>query len=69
MFAATMGASIDGARTLTRLDHLSKAIWQALTAGAVGVADAQALAESQHGQQGRRTRLYAPRPCLRASSA
>ena len=52
MFAATMGASIDGARTLTRLDHLSKAIWQALTAGAVGDADAQALAERLHTRRG-----------------
>ena len=29
MFADTMAAAIDAARTLTRLDHLSRAIWQA----------------------------------------
>src|SRR5215203_5591216 len=48
LFTDTMSAAIDGARTLTRLDHLSKAIWQGLTAGAVGDDDAQALAERLH---------------------
>jgi hypothetical protein len=47
-FCDQMTAAIDGARTLTRLDHLSKAIWQGLTAGAVGDADAQSLAEQLH---------------------
>src|SRR5215218_341127 len=46
-----MSAAIDGARTLTRLDHLSKAIWQALAAGAVGDDDAQALAERLHARR------------------
>src|SRR5215217_4587384 len=44
-FCNQMGAAIDGARTLTRLDHLSRAIWQGLAAGAVADDDAQALAE------------------------
>ena len=48
MFTDIMAASIDAARTLTRLDHLSRAIWQALAAGAVGDDDAQALAERLH---------------------
>src|SRR5215213_7122692 len=47
-FCSQMAAAIDGARTLTRLDHLSKAIWQALAADAVGDDDAQALAERLH---------------------
>src|SRR3954454_1147016 len=42
-FCNQTAAAIDGARTLTRLDHLSKAIWQALAAGAVGDDDAQSL--------------------------
>src|SRR5689334_15986792 len=46
-----MSAAIDGARTLTRLDHLSKAIWQALAAGAVGDDDAQSLAERLHARR------------------
>src|SRR5215218_6248983 len=46
-----MSAAIDGARTLTRLDHLSKAVWQALVAGAVGDDDAQALAERLHARR------------------
>src|SRR5215218_7246216 len=46
-----MSAAIDGARTLTRLDHLSKAIWQALAAGAVGDGDAQSLAERLHARR------------------
>src|SRR5918998_1269682 len=44
-FCDQMAAAIDGARTLTRLDHLSRSIWQGLAAGAVGDDDAQALAE------------------------
>src|SRR3982751_1350014 len=46
-----MSAAIDGARTHTRLDHLSKAIWQGLAAGAVGDDDAQALAERLHARR------------------
>jgi len=51
LFTDTMSAAIDGARTLTRLDHLSKAIWQALAAGAVGDDDAQSLAERLHARR------------------
>src|SRR3954465_14531441 len=43
-----MAAALDGARTLTRLDQLSRSIWQGLAAGAVGDNDAQALAERLH---------------------
>jgi hypothetical protein len=46
-----MAAAIDGARTLTRLDHLSRSIWQGLAAGAVGDDDAQALAERLHARR------------------
>src|SRR5829696_2869582 len=51
MFADTMSAAIDAARTLTRLDHLSRAIWQGLTAGAVGDDAAQNLAERLHARR------------------
>src|SRR3954471_5507033 len=47
-FCDQMAAAIDGARTLTRLDHLSRLIWQGLAAGAVADDDAQALAERLH---------------------
>ena len=47
-FCDQMTAAIDGARTLTRLDHLSRAIWQGLAAGAVADDNAQALAERLH---------------------
>src|SRR4029079_2592881 len=51
MFCAQMAAAIDGARTLTRLDHLSRSIWQGLAAGAVGDDDAQSLAERLHARR------------------
>jgi hypothetical protein len=51
-FCDQMSAAIDGARTLTRLDHLSRSIWQGLAAGAVGDDDAQALAERLHAHRG-----------------
>jgi hypothetical protein len=51
-FCNQMAAAIDGARTLTRLDHLSRSIWQGLTAGAVADDDAQALAERLHARRG-----------------
>src|SRR5215212_9130364 len=57
-FSNQMSAAIDGARTLTRLDHLSRSIWQSLAAGAVGDDDAQSLAE----------RLHARRTVLRGES-
>src|SRR4051812_45694050 len=47
-FCDQMTAAIDGARTLTRLDHLSRSIWQGLAAGAVADDDAQTLAERLH---------------------
>src|SRR5215207_6283571 len=51
MFCDQMAAAIDGARTLTRLDHLSRSIWQSLAAGAVGDDDAQGLAERLHARR------------------
>src|SRR3954463_2340093 len=51
-FCDQMGAAIDGARTLTRLDHLSRSTWQGLAAGAVADDDAQALAELLHARRG-----------------
>src|SRR4051794_39410010 len=51
-FCDQMAAAIDGARTLTRLDHLSRSIWQGLAAGAVADDDAQGLAERLHARRG-----------------
>src|SRR4051794_17717553 len=51
-FCNQMTAAIDGARTLTRLDHLSRSIWEGLAVGAVGDDDAQALAERLHARRG-----------------
>src|ERR1051325_8562836 len=51
-FCDQMTAVIDGARTLTRLDHLSRSIWQGLAAGAVADDDAQSLAERLHARRG-----------------
>ena len=51
MFSQQMADAIVHARTLTRLDHLSKAIWQGLVAGAVGDDDAQRLAELIHARR------------------
>src|SRR4051795_4769890 len=50
-FCDQMAAAIDSARTLTRLDHLSRSIWQGLAAGAVADDDAQALAEQLHARR------------------
>src|SRR3954452_6252833 len=50
-FCDQMAAAIDGARTLTRLDHLSRSIWQGVTAGTVADDDAQALAERLHARR------------------
>src|SRR5215207_5526884 len=50
-FCNQMAAAIDGARTLTRLDHLSRSIWQGLAAGAVADDDTQALAERLHARR------------------
>src|SRR4051812_44984834 len=51
-FCDQMAVAIDGARPLTRLDHLSRSIWQGLAAGAVADDDAQALAERLHAHRG-----------------
>src|SRR3954447_601678 len=50
-FCDQMAAAIDGARTLTRLDHLSRSIWQGLAAGAVADDAAQSLAERLHARR------------------
>src|SRR4029079_601457 len=50
-FCDQMTAAIDGARPLTRLDHLSRSIWQGLAAGAVADDAAQALAERLHARR------------------
>src|SRR5215207_3326635 len=50
-FCNQTAAAIDGARTLTRLHHLSRSIWQGLAAGAVADDDAQALAERLHARR------------------
>src|SRR4051812_8885178 len=51
MFCDQMAAAIDGARTLTRLDHLSREIWQSLAAGAVADDDAPSLAQRLHARR------------------
>jgi len=48
MFATQVAAAIDAARTLTRLDHLSKDIWAAFGAGSVTDDEAGRLAELLH---------------------
>ena len=48
MFATQVAAAIDAARTLTRLDGLSREIWQAFSAEAVSEFDAGRLAEQIH---------------------
>src|SRR5215208_6585114 len=50
-FCNQMAVAIDGARTLARLDHLSRSIWQGLAAGAVADDDAQTLAERLHARR------------------
>ncbi len=51
MFVDQMANAIVSARTLTRLDHLSKAIWQGLIAQAVTDDQAQQLAELIHARR------------------
>ncbi|WP_244476639.1 hypothetical protein [Methylobacterium sp. Leaf469] len=46
-----MAAAIDGARTLAHMDALSRQVWQAHGAGAVGDDEAQALAERLHARR------------------
>jgi hypothetical protein len=48
MFHATMAAAIDAARTLAHMDELSREIWRGAASGALGDAEAQALAERLH---------------------
>jgi hypothetical protein len=52
MFYEQMLAAIDGARTLARLDELSRTIWQAFGTGAVSDEEAQGLAERIHAVRG-----------------
>src|ERR1700712_5608723 len=52
MFRETMGAAIDGARTLAQMDERSRQIWQAHASGAVDDAGAQSLAERLHQRRG-----------------
>src|SRR5919107_3163739 len=51
MFVDQMANAIVSARTLTRLDRLSKAIWQGLVAQAVSDDQAQQLAELIHARR------------------
>ncbi len=51
MFVDQMTNAIVGARTLTRLDRLSKAVWQGLVAQAVNDDQAQQLAELIHARR------------------
>src|SRR4028119_908663 len=51
MSAAQRSAAINDARTLTRLDDLSKAIWQGFSAHAVTDDQAQSLAELIHARR------------------
>src|SRR4051795_7182989 len=50
-FCDQLAGALAGARTLTRLDHLSRSFWQGLVAGAVADDDAQALAERLHARR------------------
>ncbi|WP_238296571.1 hypothetical protein [Methylobacterium soli] len=52
MFRETMGAAIEGARTLAQMDELSRQVWQAHASGAVDDAAAQSLAERLHERRG-----------------
>src|SRR4028119_1923819 len=51
MFAEQMASAINDARTLTRLDDLSRAIWQGVSAHAVTDGQAQSLAELIHARR------------------
>jgi Bacterial regulatory proteins, gntR family len=51
MFADQMASAILHARTLTRLDHLSRSIWQGMTASALNDEQAQQLAELIHARR------------------
>lgn len=51
MFSEHMATAINDARTLTRLDHLSRAIWQGMAAAALTDDQAQGLAELIHARR------------------
>src|SRR5829696_2940830 len=51
MFAQQVADAVTRARTLTRLDHLSRSIWQAMVANAVTDEQAQNLAELIHARR------------------
>lgn len=60
MFSEHLDAAIDGARTLTQLDHLSRTIWQGHAAGAIADVDAQRLAERLHAARGATRKTIVP---------
>src|SRR5829696_9998575 len=51
MFAQHVADAVTRAHTLTRLDHLSRSIWQAMVANAVSDDQAQNLAELIHARR------------------
>ena len=51
MFADQLAGAINDARTLTRLDHLSRTIWQGMAALAVSEDEAGRLAEQLHAKR------------------
>ena len=51
MFAQQIAEAVTRAHTLTRLDHLSRSIWQAMVANAVSDDEAQNLAELIHARR------------------
>ena len=51
MFHAAMAVEIDGARTLARMDELSRQVWQGHGSGALADEEAQALAERLHARR------------------
>jgi DNA-binding transcriptional ArsR family regulator len=51
MFADQLTQAIEQARTLTRLDHLSRTIWQGMASLAITEGDAERLAEQLHAKR------------------
>src|SRR5215213_5889252 len=60
MFADTMVAAIDAARTLTRLDDLAASIWKAWAGRAVSDEDAERLAALIHARKAAQRAVYKP---------
>jgi hypothetical protein len=60
MFAERLDVAISGARTLARLDRLSRLIWQGHGSGALGDTDAQRLAERLHAARGETRKTIIP---------